>query len=37
MKEIRNQKKKRRRENKNMKLDLRENFRPGKETSPWPI
>jgi hypothetical protein len=36
MKGIRKQKKKRRREKKNMKLDLREPFQPSLESSPRP-
>jgi hypothetical protein len=36
MEEIRNQKRKRRKENKNIKLGLREPFRPRRGTSPRP-
>jgi hypothetical protein len=36
MKEVRKQKRKRRKENKNIKLGLREPFQPRSETSPQP-
>jgi hypothetical protein len=37
IKEIRNPKKKRRKENKNGKLDPEETIRPSNKISPWPI